>query len=138
MLIKILNNLLPYLLTTTDITLVIFAGWHLRRLRTTASRGDGPLTVVQENGETFLSNHVHVILHVDTDTAKNWNQDEVIERWRKLFGSGVVIERYLVGQCSTQAKHHKVTQIVETWRAHLMDINWFMRCLNESIARQTI
>ena len=34
----------------------------------------------------IMSNHYHVILHVDADTAKNWDQDEVIERWRKLFG----------------------------------------------------
>ncbi len=84
----------------------------------------------------ILSNHYHVILHVATDTAKRWNQDEVIERWRNLFGGGVLIERYLAGQCTTQAEHDKVTETAEIWRARLMDISWFMRCLNESIARQ--
>ena len=84
----------------------------------------------------ILSNHYHVILHVDTDRAKRWDQDEVIERWRKLFGGGVLIERYLAGQCTTQAVLDNVTEIAETWSARLMDISWFMRCLNESIARQ--
>jgi len=84
----------------------------------------------------ILSNHYHVILHVDTDRAKRWDQNEVIERWRKLFGGGVLIERYLAGLCKTDAELDKVTEIAETWRARLMDISWFMRCLNESIARQ--
>ena len=84
----------------------------------------------------ILSNHYHVILHVDADKAKSWNQDEVIERWRKLFGGGVLLERYLVGLSQTQAEFDKVTETAEVWRTRLMDISWFMRCLNESIARQ--
>ena len=83
-----------------------------------------------------LSNHYHVIVHVDADTATNWDQDEVIERWRKLFGGGVLLERYLAGQCKTEAELDKVAETAEIWRARLMDISWFMRCLNESIARQ--
>ena len=81
-------------------------------------------------------NHYHTILHVDAEKAKNWEQDEVIERWRKLFGGGVLIERYLAGQCKTVAELDKVAEIAEIWRQRLMDIRWFMRCLNESIARQ--
>ena len=84
----------------------------------------------------IMSNHYHVILHVDAEKAKNWDQVEVIERWRKLFGGGALIERYLEGLYKTEAELEKVTEITETWRARLMDISWFMRCLNESIARQ--
>ena len=73
---------------------------------------------------------------MDAEKARNWDQVEVIERWRKLFGGGVLIERYLAGQCKTEAELDKVTEIAETWRTRLMDISWFMRCLNESIARQ--
>ena len=85
----------------------------------------------------IMSNHYHSILHVDADKAKNWHQDEVIERcWCKLFGGGVLLERYLTGQCTMQAELDKVMETVEVWRGRLMDISWFMRCLNESIARK--
>ncbi len=80
----------------------------------------------------IMSNHYHVILHVDADKANNWEQDEVIERWRNLFGGGVLLERYLAGQCKTDAELDKVAEIAEVWRARLIDISWFMRCLNES------
>jgi len=83
-----------------------------------------------------MSNHYHVILHVDAYAVTNWDQTEVIERWRKLFGGGVLLERYLAGQCKTSAELDKVAETAEIWRARLMDISWFMRCLNESIARQ--
>ena len=84
----------------------------------------------------IMSNHYHIILHVDANKAMNWSQDEVIERWRKLFSGGVLLERYLAGQCSTEAELDKVAETTEIWRNRLMDISWFMRCLNESIARQ--
>ncbi|MFT4764860.1 MAG: hypothetical protein ACI9OH_001963 [Oleispira sp.] len=32
-----------------------------------------------------MSNHYHVILHINTARAKNWSDYEVVERWHKLF-----------------------------------------------------
>lgn len=53
-----------------------------------------------------------------------------------LFSGGVLIERYVVVQCGTDAELSKVAETAEIWRRRLMDISWFMRCLNENIARQ--
>jgi len=47
-----------------------------------------------------------------------------------------LVQRYKVGRCKTTAEINKVNELVEIWRERLMDISWFMRCLNESIARQ--
>jgi len=60
----------------------------------------------------------------------------VIERWTKLFSTPVLIQRYLKGQTTSDAEVNKVNEIVEEWRSRLTDISWFMRILNESIARQ--
>ena len=50
--------------------------------------------------------------------------------------SGVLLERYLAGLCKTEAELDKVADLAEIWRTRLMDISWFVRCLNERIARQ--
>lgn len=72
---------------------------------------------------------------MDTAAANAWSQSEVIERWTKPFSTPVLIERYLRGQTTTDAETSKVGEIVEIWRERLTDSSWFMRCLNESIAR---
>jgi len=84
----------------------------------------------------MVLSHWHVILRVDADQAAAWPQGEVIERWNKLFSLPVLVQRYLRGQTTSDAEVNKVVEIVEEWRARLTDISWFMRVLNESIARQ--
>lgn len=34
-----------------------------------------------------MSNHYHVVLHVDQGQAATWEDTEVIRRWRQLFAS---------------------------------------------------
>jgi hypothetical protein len=83
-----------------------------------------------------MSNHYHVILHVDDRSPAMWSQSEVIQRWTQLFSLPPLIQRYLRGKTTTDAGMNRVTEIVDQWRQRLGDISWFMRVLNESIARQ--
>ena len=81
-----------------------------------------------------MSNHYHLVLKINHEQASKLSDSEVIERWMKLFKGNVLIQRYLAGQCSSQAELDKVTETINLWRQRLVDISWFMRCLNESIA----
>jgi len=36
-----------------------------------------------------MSNHYHLVLHVDRDQAKQWTEREVIQRWGTLFTKSV-------------------------------------------------
>ncbi|ABA58322.1 Protein of unknown function DUF1568 [Nitrosococcus oceani ATCC 19707] len=83
-----------------------------------------------------MSNHYHVVLRVDPVRAQGWSDEEVIDRWRRLFSGGVLVERFLQGETATQAERDQVAELAVQWRERLWDISWFMRCLNESIARQ--
>ena len=84
-----------------------------------------------------MSNHYHVVLQVDQKGAEAWNSLEVIERWGELFSYPVMISRFLKGECTTSAELKVVDEIIETWRTRLYDISWFMRLLNEHIARES-
>ena len=83
-----------------------------------------------------MSNHYHVVLHVDIDKVESWSTEEVIERWQQLFAGNILINRYMTGDEMSEAELDAVNDIVVEWRKRLSDISWFMRCLNESIARQ--
>jgi REP element-mobilizing transposase RayT len=84
-----------------------------------------------------MSNHYHIVLRVDQDMAESWSSIEIIEKWGELFSLPVIISRFLKGECITSAELKVVDEIIEKWRARLMDISWFMRILNEFVARES-
>jgi REP element-mobilizing transposase RayT len=83
-----------------------------------------------------MSNHYHIVIHVNKATADNWTLDEVIERWHQLFSGNLLSQRYVTGYQLGTAELKTLEEIVNIWRKRLMDISWFMRILNEGIARQ--
>jgi hypothetical protein len=82
----------------------------------------------------IMSNHYHLVLHVDRTRAQAWSLQQVVAQWQKLFVAPPLVERWLTGQCS-EVERLAAEAIIERWRARLFDISWFMRCLNEHIAR---
>lgn len=83
----------------------------------------------------IMSNHYHLVLRVDRECALTWSDDVVIERWYQLHKGHPVVDRYRKGEISDKASLAKVAEVVAVWRLRLYDISWFMRHLNESIAR---
>ncbi len=83
-----------------------------------------------------MSNHYHVVLHVDQAQSHAWDQDEVIHRWLSLYKGDPLVHCYLRGELHSEAECRQLDRIVETWRERLISISWFMRCLNEYIARR--
>jgi REP element-mobilizing transposase RayT len=83
-----------------------------------------------------MSNHTHLVLFVDTEQALAWSDQEVIERWHSLFSGLPLSQRYLRGDRLSSAESKRLQEITAQWRERLMSISWFMRCLNEHIARQ--
>ncbi len=84
---------------------------------------------------THTHTHIHVVLHVDADQAKTWTEKDVIEYWHGLFAGIELSRRYLRGDKLYPAETDKLMEVVEIWRERLVSVSWFMRCLNEHIAR---
>ncbi|MET0072497.1 MAG: transposase [Candidatus Thiodiazotropha sp.] len=85
---------------------------------------------------SVMSNHYHIIVHVDTERAAGWSEQEVIERWERLFSLPVIVQRYRAMEAISKAERDVISELVTKWRKRLYDISWFMRCINEPIARQ--
>ena len=84
----------------------------------------------------IMSNHYHVVLHIDKSIAESWDKNQIIERWHQLFTGNALSQRYVQGELLGQAELKVLDNDVTIWRQRLMDISWFMRILNEGIARQ--
>ncbi len=83
-----------------------------------------------------MSNHYHVVLHIDPARSRSWNRDEVISRWLRLYKGDPLVHSYLRGNPQSEAERRQLDRIVETCRERLTSISWFMACLNEYIARK--
>lgn len=104
--------------------------WIVKRFKQLAS-----VFAIDVCAYAVMSNHYHLVLCVDQEKAKVWTDCEVVERWLLLFKGDLLIERWLANGL-TEAEEIKVQEIIDDWRQRLMNISWFMRCMNESIARQ--
>ena len=83
-----------------------------------------------------MSNHYHVVLHVDQARGCSWSRDEVIRRWLSLYKGDPLVHCHLRGELQSDSELRQLDLVVETWRERLTSISWFMRCLNEYIARR--
>jgi hypothetical protein len=84
----------------------------------------------------LMSNHYHVVVRLDPRRTGAWPEKEVIERWTRLFTGPEVMQRVLRGEPVAPHETRFVETLTATWRARLSNLSWFMRCLNEPIARQ--
>jgi hypothetical protein len=83
----------------------------------------------------IMSNHYHLVVHVDQQRAKSWSHREVVDRWCALFSKPTLVDRWQQGLCG-DAEREIAEGIVELWRRRLCDVSWYMRCLNEHLARR--
>jgi hypothetical protein len=62
----------------------------------------------------------------------------VLRRWTQLFTGPLLVQRYLSEARSQMGEGEcaKVQELAERYRQRLHDLSWFMRVLNESVARQ--
>ena len=96
----------------------------------------GEVFAIDIAAHAVMSNHYHVVLHVDRGRSRSWSRDEVIHRWLSLYKGDPLVHCYLRGESQSDSEIRQLDRVVETWRERLADISWFMRCLNEYIARR--
>jgi len=74
-----------------------------------------------------MSNHLHLVLHVDAERAEAWSEAETVTRYTTLYP---MAERRWEAKLS-QAERKK---LLSEWRERLTSISWMMRALSEFIA----
>lgn len=83
-----------------------------------------------------MSNHFHLLVRIDAERAQGWNAEEVLRRWTQLFAGPFLVQRFLADRDSPgEVGKPAVFEWVEDYRSRLADLSWYLRVLNESIAR---
>ncbi len=83
-----------------------------------------------------MSNHLHLVLRVDIYEANAWTDREVVEHWHQLFKGTEVTQKFVKGEIIESFEVKALQHSIALFRSRLSDISWFMRALNEPIARK--
>jgi REP element-mobilizing transposase RayT len=105
--------------------------WVLDRIRLLSS-----LFAIDICAFAIMSNHYHLVLKVCPNQLDELSTGDIIERWCALFKGSLLIQNYRNGEELEPFERAAVSDIVNVWRSRLASISWFMRCLNQPIARQ--
>ena len=105
--------------------------WIVDRVRLLSS-----LFAIDVCAYAVMSNHYHLVLKLCPDQFDNLTDDDIIESWCALFKGPLLIQRYRSGEPLSPPERATVSDIARVWRGKLASLSWFMRCLNQPIARQ--
>jgi len=104
--------------------------WIEQRLRVLSS-----LFCVDIAAYAIMSNHYHLVIRLTPEEADTWSDKDVLQRWCSLFKGPVLARRYIDGEALSEAEGTTVLDIAAVYRERLKSLSWFMKCLNERIAR---
>jgi REP element-mobilizing transposase RayT len=105
--------------------------WIVDRIRLLSS-----LFAIDVCAYAVMSNHYHLVLKLCPEQLENLSDEQIMDRWCALFKGPLLVQQYRNGEMLAAAERSTVSDIVNVWRAKLASISWFMRCLNQPIARQ--
>ena len=83
-----------------------------------------------------MSNHTHVVVYVDEKEALNWSVDEVLKRYHKLHRGTLLTQKFVKGEVLSPGERISFAETVKVYRSRLYNLSWFMRDLNQYIARE--
>jgi hypothetical protein len=91
---------------------------------------------IEVGAYAIMSNHYHLVLYVNESELSGLSNSEICERWSKLYSLPPIVACWQKGELSSDVQKDVVLSIITEWRNRLSSISWFMRCLNEFIARK--
>ncbi|WP_335902352.1 transposase [Shewanella algae] len=106
-------------------------GWIVDKIRQLSS-----IFCIDICAYAVMNNHYHLVLKIDLAAQQSLSPFEVIERWTLLFSGNPVAAKFLKGDSLSEGERILLDTLISDWQERLGSISWFMRCLNEDIARK--
>ncbi|WP_235868871.1 transposase [Vibrio superstes] len=82
----------------------------------------------------IMSNHYHLILHINMNKAVKLPLQEVVRRWGLNHSLPELIKRWKNNELTSAAEEMRCIELIESWRNRLWNLSWFMKELNYDIA----
>lgn len=82
-----------------------------------------------------MSNHYHVVLFIDQAAQKKADAQEIVSRWHQLHQGNPISVKFLDGELLEPHETDALNLLIDVWRERLASISWYMRVINEKIAR---
>jgi len=105
--------------------------WVVDRVRLLSS-----LFAIDVCAYAVMSNHYHLVLKLCPEQLGGLTDDDIMDRWCALFKGPLLVQNYRNGDDLKPFERATLSDIVNVWRSKLASISWFMRCLNQPIARK--
>ena len=102
--------------------------WLIDRIKKVAS-----VFAIDVCSYAIMSNHFHLVLKIGAND--NWTDKQVLITWQSLYSLPVMCQRYLQGDDLDGASLRLVQKYAAEYRERLCSISWFMKAINEYIAR---
>ena len=83
-----------------------------------------------------MSNPIHLVIKLMPQEAKCWTDNEVLERWTHLYTGPPAVQQWRANTLDSPADYETLHRLIPIYRDRLGNLDWFMKCLNEPIARQ--
>jgi REP element-mobilizing transposase RayT len=106
-------------------------GWIENRIRILSS-----LFGIDICSYAVMSNHIHIVCQLCPEQIKVLPDKEVVFRWRSLYQGSLLVQKWAKGEAIIESEQSHLDKAISEYRERLSSISWFMKCLNEPVARQ--
>ena len=105
--------------------------WIVDRIQLLSS-----LFSIQLCSYAVMSNHYHLVVNITPEKTQALSNLEIAKRWTTLFQGPLLVQQWLNGAPLNHAQQDSLNDIINVWRTRLSSLSWYMKCLNEPIARK--
>jgi REP element-mobilizing transposase RayT len=94
------------------------------------------LISIENCSYAVMSNHIHIVIKLMPQEAESWTDNEMLDRWTHLFIGPTAVQQWRANTFDNPTDYETLNRFIKRYRNRLDDLGWFMKCLNEPIARQ--
>lgn len=82
-----------------------------------------------------MSNHYHLVIKLCPNQAESWDNAEILTRWTSLCKGPLLVQQAVKNDPLSTLEQDALSSYINVYRQRLSSLSWFMKFLNEHIAR---